>query len=77
MSTPVEHLVSEIDAAEQRMKIERQKVFEAISLLGSITRHQGVHIPETILDGVLPETLHRVIPVLTRTGRLPYLGNST
>jgi hypothetical protein len=70
-------LVARINAAEQRMKIERFDIAEAERQLEAIVREEGVSIPPGILDGLLPEARHRVEPRLNMTGRLPFLGTTT
>jgi hypothetical protein len=77
MTSPAEHFVRVIDDAYQHIKVKRMEIDQAARQLGAITQFQGVTIEVTILDDVLPETNHRVVPILNRTGRLPYLGNST
>lgn len=72
----IKELVARINAAEQRMKIERFDIAEAERMLEAEARVPGVKIPPDILNGLLPGARDRVLPRLNITGRAPYLGTT-
>lgn len=74
--TTATDLIERINAAEQRIKIDRFEIAEAERQLEALCRNPGVEVSSSLLASVLPETRARVAPRLNLTGRFSYLGRT-
>ena len=73
----IEDLVRRINSAEQRIKIEQFDIAQAERQLEAFVRaNPGTPIPPGILEGLVPEAEHRVLPRLSLNGRFSYTGTT-
>lgn len=72
----IRELANRINAAEQRMRIERFDIAQAERQLEAVARIPGQVIPADLVKGFLPEARDRVLPRVNLTGRAPYLGTT-
>lgn len=69
----IKELADRINAAEQRMQIERFEIAEAERMLEAEARIPGQVIPPDIVDGFMTEARDRVLPRLGLAGPFPYI----